>query len=232
MPTRALLDQLTRSIADAELTNAEKQTLVADLRQRPLRADQLSQLRNHAFDLVLERARQPDPAGAMPALVGWLADVVKVLDQARPPAAAIQTEVCFSPGSECRDAILRHLLGAQKRLDICVFTIADDEITRAILHAHGRRVAVRIISDDDKRFDAGSDVQQLADAGIAVVLDQSKAHMHHKFALIDQRWLLNGSFNWTRSASTSNDENLVVTNDPAQLKQFGAQFEALWARFG
>jgi mitochondrial cardiolipin hydrolase len=91
---------------------------------------------------------------------------------------------------------------------------------------------VRIISDDDKRFDAGSDIAQLADAGIPIALDDTKAHMHHKFALIDQRWLLNGSFNWTRSASTSNDENLVVTNDPQQLRSFAAQFEALWVRFG
>ncbi|MCB1610410.1 MAG: hypothetical protein KDI60_01280, partial [Xanthomonadales bacterium] len=55
-------------------------------------------------------------------------------------------------------------------------------------------------------------------------------HMHHKFALFDGRWLLNGSFNWTRSASRANDENLVVTNDPKQLRLFGAQFEGLWER--
>lgn len=231
MPHRALLIQLERSIADAELTTAEKQTLVADLRQRPLRPDQLSQLRNHAFALVLERARQPDPQGGMPALVKWLSEVVKVLDQARSDVAMVDTEVWFSPGTECRDAILRHLLGARRSLDICVFTIADDELSRAILKTHGRGVAVRIISDNDKRFDAGSDIAQLADAGIAVALDDSKAHMHHKFALVDQRWLLNGSFNWTRSASTCNDENLVVTNDPQQLRSFAAQFETLWARF-
>lgn len=230
MPTKALLAQLTQSIADAELTSAERQLLAADLRARPLRPDQLSQLRNHAFELVLERARQPDPGQQMPALVGWLADVVRVLDQARAHSAAVATEVWFSPGTQCRDAILRHLSGARRQLDICVFTIADDEITRAILKAHGRDVAVRILSDDDKRFDAGSDIAQLAAAGIPVALDDSKAHMHHKFALIDRRWLLNGSFNWTRSASTCNDENLVVTNDPEQLRAFGAQFDALWAR--
>lgn len=226
-----LLAQLQSSIADTVLTTAEKHALAADLQQRPLRPDQLRQLRNHAFELVLERARHGDPAGGMPALVKWLSDVVKVLDHAR-PESNIDTEVWFSPGTECRDAILRHLISARRRLDICVFTIADDDLSAAIIKAHKRGVAVRVITDNDKRFDAGSDIQLLADAGIAIVMDPGKAHMHHKFALVDDRWLLNGSFNWTRSASTVNDENLVVTNDPQQLRVFAAQFDELWQRFG
>jgi phosphatidylserine/phosphatidylglycerophosphate/cardiolipin synthase-like enzyme len=116
-------------------------------------------------------------------------------------------------------------------MDICVFTIADDSLTEGILDAHQRGVAVRLISDDDKRHDSGSDIDRLRNAGIAVVLDDSEAHMHHKFAIFDGRWLLNGSFNWTRSASRINEENLVATNDPAQLRGFAEQFEALWTRF-
>ena len=38
--------------------------------------------------------------------------------------------------------------------------------------------------------------------------------MHHKFALFDGRRLMTGSFNWTRSASEQNEENLIVTADP------------------
>lgn len=227
---QTLLDRLELSIADNVLTTAEKHALASDLKQRPWRIDQLRQVRNHAFALVLERARAESAPAAMPALVNWLSDVVKVIDQVAAPAE-VTTEVCFSPGEACRKAVISNLNGCRKRMELCVFTIADDDISAAILAAHRRGIAVRIISDNDKRYDSGSDIARFIDAGIAVAFDDSNAHMHHKFAIFDNRWLINGSFNWTRSATAVNQENLVSTNDPQQVAQFGEEFESLWKRF-
>jgi phosphatidylserine/phosphatidylglycerophosphate/cardiolipin synthase-like enzyme len=222
-----LLAQLERSIADALLSTAEKHALADALRQRPLRVDQLRQLRNHAFELVRQRLRAGEPSATMGALIDWLAAVMRAIDLAH-PQVSVRTEVWFSPGPACLDAVLRHVRDCRERMDICVFTIADDRISEQILAAHRRGLQIRLISDNDKRADLGSDIEQLADAGIAVAVDRSEAHMHHKFALFDGRQLLNGSFNWTRSASRYNDENLVSTNDPVQVAHFSAQFEALW----
>jgi cardiolipin hydrolase len=52
--------------------------------------------------------------------------------------------------------------------------------------------------------------------------------MHHKFALFDGKRLLTGSFNWTRSASEQNEENMIVTPDPVLVAAFQGRFEALW----
>ncbi|XKE83199.1 phospholipase D-like domain-containing protein [Stutzerimonas chloritidismutans] len=51
------------------------------------------------------------------------------------------------------------------------------------------------------------------------------------FALFDGRLLLNGSFSCTRSATTSNEENLLVIDHPQLLADYGREFESLWARF-
>ena len=56
--------------------------------------------------------------------------------------------------------------------------------------------------------------------------------MHHKFAIADAARLLNGSFNWTRSASRVNEENVMVTSEPAAVAAFRAEFERLWTSLG
>ena len=114
---------------------------------------------------------------------------------------------------------------------MCVFTITDDRITTAILEAHARGVAVRVLTDDEKSHDLGSDIDRLRAAGIPCKMDVGNAaHMHHKFALFDGRRLMTGSFNWTRSASEQNEENLIVTADPALVAAFAGRFEMLWGR--
>ena len=62
-------------------------------------------------------------------------------------------------------------------------------------------------------------------------VDQTDAHMHHKFAVYDDARLLSGSYNWTRSAANYNQENLVVTSDRAIVERFGSEFERLWSDF-
>jgi phosphatidylserine/phosphatidylglycerophosphate/cardiolipin synthase-like enzyme len=62
-------------------------------------------------------------------------------------------------------------------------------------------------------------------------MDNSKAHMHHKFALLDNRCLLNGSFNWTRAAHLENKENVLLTSNAKLVKPFADEFESLWREF-
>jgi phosphatidylserine/phosphatidylglycerophosphate/cardiolipin synthase-like enzyme len=52
--------------------------------------------------------------------------------------------------------------------------------------------------------------------------------MHHKFAIIDNRLLLTGSYNWTFAANNKNEENLMVIDDPEIIIRYQNQFEKLW----
>lgn len=62
-------------------------------------------------------------------------------------------------------------------------------------------------------------------------IDSGPYHMHQKFAPFDGQLLLNGSLNWTRRASTSNEGSFVVVEQPQLLAAFSREFESLWARY-
>jgi len=225
-----LLALLNDTLADARLSDEERRGLVQALHHASPPEDGLRQLRNRAFELVRERlasSGDADPLG----LLRWLEGVVRALDAGRSGNGTMHASVSFSPGPACLQAIQGQLRSARRRADICVFTLSDDRITEQVLAAHRRGVAVRIVTDNHKEFDAGSDIAALRMAGVPVAVDRTEAHMHHKFAIIDDTWLLNGSYNWTRSACFHNEENVVLCNDPVLLRQFQAQFDTLWSRF-
>jgi phosphatidylserine/phosphatidylglycerophosphate/cardiolipin synthase-like enzyme len=137
-------------------------------------------------------------------------------------------EVLISPGKQIPDTLNVLLDNAKHSIEICVFTISDQSLSKRIVDAHRRGVAVRIISDDQKVNDRGSQVYNLKKAGIKVKIDHSRYHMHHKFGVIDNRISFTGSYNWTYTATKHNQENLIVTTNYDIVKQFGMEFEKLW----
>ncbi len=220
-------DLLKRTLADHRLSRGERRVLDALLADSGADEQKLGYIRHRAFEL----ARSEVVSAEAHAVMSWLEDVVKVL-QPQPRQKLPDAEAFFSPGEDCLNSIVRELEKARRTIDICVFTITDNRISRAIRDAHDRRLTVRIITDNDKSLDRGSDIEQLERAGIAVRVDRTQHHMHHKFAIFDNRRLLTGSYNWTRSAAEFNEENMVVSMDPRLVSQFCKEFVRLWDSLG
>ncbi|WP_269539301.1 phospholipase D-like domain-containing protein [Cerasicoccus fimbriatus] len=216
---------LRQTLADGKISRSELQAVRALLRDAELDARELAILRAKIFDLARDQLNADNAL----ALIDWLEDASKtVLEIQRKPTQRIDSSAYFSPGDDCLNAIIGSICGARRTLDICVFTITDDRIVEAIREAGQRRVAVRIITDNDKARDAGSDIARMSRSGLAIKVDLAPDHMHHKFALIDGERLLTGSYNWTRSAASHNQENLLITNDPDAVKAYTVEFVKLW----
>lgn len=214
---------LRGTLADYRVSRGERRVLRQVLQELDADEQQLDFLRHQAFEVARAEIMSPTAHG----VIDWLEDIVKVLDSDS-PSETTQTQAWFSPGEDCVRAICAQLNRVRRTADICVFTITDNRISDAIADCHQRGARVRIITDDDKSEDRGSDIDRLEQNGIAVRVDHSPYHMHHKFALFDSDTLLTGSYNWTRSAAESNEENIVVSDDRALVKQFVRQFERLW----
>ncbi|MCF0191331.1 MAG: DUF1669 domain-containing protein [Marinilabiliaceae bacterium] len=137
-------------------------------------------------------------------------------------------EVMFSPGQDIPENIAFYLSQAKKSIDICVYTISDEVLSKCLKTMHRRGVKVRIITDNNKMRDAGSQIKDLAREGIPVKIDSSKYHMHNKFGVIDGRITFTGSYNWTYTAKQYNQENIVITTNYRIVHQFIEEFERLW----
>jgi mitochondrial cardiolipin hydrolase len=222
-----LEEWLAETLLDFKLSHSE----VLELRELlpQLKDDDISYVRNQAFLLARDQVVLGGD-GAVATLI-WLEKIVKNIDAYRISTKASINSVHFSPGDDCRRKLLDLCVSARSSLDISVFTISDNRLSDAIISAHKRGIAVRVITDDEKMADAGSDIDLLQRAGVAVRTDKSSAHMHHKFALVDRHSLVNGSFNWTRSASDYNQENILVTNEPLLVAAYLEEFESLWLEF-
>jgi cardiolipin hydrolase len=228
---RELEEALRLTFEDQRLSKSEKYDFRDLLETYKDDGDALSFVRNKAFDMAAVEFRKLSAFDG--GTYKWLEHIVKLIDGVRAvDRADFASEVYFSPGKACKNRIISLLDAARSTVDVCVFTISDDDISGALFAAHARRVRVRIITDNDKANDRGSDVETLLDKGVAVVKDRTSNHMHNKFALIDQAYVVNGSFNWTRSASKYNNENITVVSTPTMIASFSRKFEELWRTFG
>lgn len=221
---------LQETFDDRKLSQNEKYALIELLKDYQDDADTLNFARNVAFKIVKQH-QYNQPQFDQDAFK-WLEHTIKSIDRVRtdllPPE---KDSAYFSPGEDCKRRIIGAIKHAKKSVDVCVFTISDDQISQSLLDAHRKSINIRIITDNDKANDMGSDVDMLQSKGVPVIKDTGPHHMHHKFAIIDDRFLINGSFNWTRSASTSNEENITVSHSAELLKAFRHEFDKLWADY-
>jgi len=228
MKPQKVRDMLAETLEDRRLSRTERSAMKRIFEHLDLGEQQFANYRSIAFDL----ARDVIDAANAPLVLDWLEDAVKLFQQhSGGDAANVSAEAFFSPGDDCPRRIRALLARADQSIDICVFTITDDRVSSAILDAHRRGVKVRIITDDDKSADRGSDADRLGEAGIELRVDRSSYHMHHKFALFDRSLLLTGSYNWTRSAAESNEENFIITGDMRLIEPFSKLFDQLWQKF-
>jgi phosphatidylserine/phosphatidylglycerophosphate/cardiolipin synthase-like enzyme len=52
--------------------------------------------------------------------------------------------------------------------------------------------------------------------------------LHHKLAVIDNKTVITGSFNWSPSAAHQNDETLMLIHSPQLAAHFNREIDRMW----
>jgi len=139
-----------------------------------------------------------------------------------------KTEVYFSLSENPQKAIIKNINQAETYINIAMYTFTDQEIALSLANAQKRGVKVRVYLDRSQIESTYSVSRLLVQKGIKVRISSNNYIMHHKFAIIDNRLLLTGSYNWTFAANNKNEENLMVIDDPEIIEIFQHQFVNLW----
>jgi len=140
-----------------------------------------------------------------------------------------KTEVYFSLSDNPQIAIIKSINGSQAFINIAMYVFTDKEIALPLINAQKRGVKVRVYLDKSQIESSYSVSRLLVQKGIKTKISTNNYIMHNKFAIIDNRLLLTGSYNWTFSANNRNDENLLVIDDPEVIEIYQNQFVNLWA---
>ena len=144
------------------------------------------------------------------------------------PACACTHADRFSLSDNPQKEIIKNINQAQASINIAMYIFTDREIALPLAKARERGVKVRLYLDQDQVDYQYSQSRFLAQKGIKARISTNNYIMHNKFAIIDNRLLLTGSYNWTFSANNRNDENLMVIDDPELIEIFQNQFVNLW----
>lgn len=126
------------------------------------------------------------------------------------------------------DTITNVQPGGEILLAAYIFTCPD--IARKLIQAHKQGTSVTVIVDKEYAHGEFSQVKNLKNAGIPVYISES-LKMHNKFQVTQNpdgtMNVITGSFNPTTSASTSNEENIVLIFDPAIATAYREHFKKL-----
>jgi len=134
----------------------------------------------------------------------------------------------FSPDGGER--ILSLIDGAQNSLDIEVYVFTSKDVIQALERAKARGVGIRIIIERNVMGGQNdATYRRLASEGFNIRYARTDVALtHSKFIIVDGKWVLVGSHNFSNSALYENREASVIIRDVATVASFEDVFEEDW----
>jgi len=138
-------------------------------------------------------------------------------------------EVFFSPDDGVANRIVEILNEAQESIYFMAFSFTTDEFGEAIrAQAENGLTVAGVMEEEQVKSNMGTEYDPFKQAGLDVFLDGNEGQMHHKTMIVDDRIVITGSYNFSSSAETRNDENLVVFHNEQIAEFFMKEFQRVY----
>jgi phosphatidylserine/phosphatidylglycerophosphate/cardiolipin synthase-like enzyme len=141
----------------------------------------------------------------------------------------IRMEVFFSPDDGVANRIVEVLNEAQESIYFMAFSFTTDEFGEAIrLKAENDLTVARVMEEEQVKSNMGTEYDPFKQAGLDVLIDGNDGLMHHKVMIVDGKIVITGSYNFSRSAETRNDENLIIFHNEQIADFFLEEFQRVY----
>lgn len=163
-------------------------------------------------------------------LVGnFSASVLAQSHSAGTPAEVVG--VYFTPSTHAvsaPSAIIQTIDASQREVLVQAYGFTHNGIAQALVRAHRRGVAVRVLMDQKSQATNSYVVGVLTEAHVVLRLDGKHAIAHNKVMVIDQSLVITGSLNFTNGAATRNAENTLILRSEALAEQYRQAWQTHW----
>ncbi len=140
-------------------------------------------------------------------------------------------KIFFSPQDKI---ITTHIIpminNSRKEILIPAFLVTHTEVVDSLISAHKRGVLIKIIIDATGYHNNIKKIQKLRNSGILVKVENYAGKMHAKTMLIDEKYLITGSMNFSQSGEIKNDENCLIIENPKLVKFYKGYFNYVWEK--
>jgi phosphatidylserine/phosphatidylglycerophosphate/cardiolipin synthase-like enzyme len=140
-----------------------------------------------------------------------------------------QVEVYFSPDDGVAARLLSLIKNAQKSIYFLAYSFTANDLGAAIRQRAADGLTVAGVMDDGQiDSNLGTEYDPFMQAGMDVRRDGNAGLMHHKVIIIDRSIVITGSYNFSHSAETSNDENVVIIHSAETAAEFMSEFQRVY----
>lgn len=153
----------------------------------------------------------------------------KITTQGALQVGESEISIYFSPTDNAiENEIIPLVQNAKKYIYVPVFVITHKKLINELILAKKRGVDVKIILDATGASNRYSPDKMIRNSGIALKVENRAGKMHMKTMLIDDKYTIVGSMNFSKSGEKYNDENVVIIENSALTSKFKSHFLYLW----
>jgi len=138
----------------------------------------------------------------------------------------VPIENYFSPVDDVMQKIIAEVKGAKSSVKFMAFTYTYDDLAQAMIAQ--QKAGEKVEGVIENRGASQGAMPELFCAKVPVEVDGNKYTMHHKVIIIDDNTVITGSFNFTRSADTANDDNVLIIHSSGVAALYDAEFEKVY----